>query len=164
MSKEILKTKRLRLRHFMAKDLETLYRYRNDQRCAKYQTWVHKSKPELELFFLELEAKQLGDGWYQLAVTRLVDDQLVGDIFLDFDAHSITIGYTIDYLYHRQGFAFEMLSDLITYLKNNYKQKQLLAKVFKDNTASSNLLLKLGFSLVGTIKKEATDIYSLLIK
>ena len=156
---KILKTKRLILRPFQDKDLPVILRYRNDERCAKYQTWQDRSLKELQSFFYAVKSKEVGDDWIQLAVARRIDDLLVGDIYLAFELHNISLGYTIDYLYHRQGFAFEILSETIKYLREKYPSKQITAKVFTGNIASIDLLLKLGFKKVGIIEKEDTYVY-----
>jgi ribosomal-protein-alanine N-acetyltransferase len=153
-------SKRLVLRPFNENDLDTLYRYRNDERCAKYQTWTSRSRQELSSFIDELKTRQLGVSWIQLAIALKTNNQLVGDIYLDFDLHTISLGYTIDYLYHRQGYAFEIIQELLIYLGNNYPHKQVVAKVFTANQASINLLLKLDFKKVGIIEKEDTYVYS----
>jgi ribosomal-protein-alanine N-acetyltransferase len=156
---KILQTNRLLLRPFKDKDLSIIFRYRNDERCAKYQTWQDRNIKELQSFFYAVKSKEIGDDWIQLAIARKLDDLLVGDIYLAFELHNISLGYTIDYLYHRQGFAFEILSETIKYLRTKYPSKQITAKVFTGNKASINLLLKLGFKKVGIIEKEDTYVY-----
>ena len=160
----ILETKRLVLRPFKTDDLETIYRYRNDIRCSKYQTWNDKTKSALKLFISSQKDKILGKGTIQLAIAKKDDNRIVGDVFLDFDVHTISLGYTIDYLYHRQGYGYEIISELLAYLTKNYNYKQVLARVFSNNHPSINLLVKLGFKKVGIIEKEDTIIYSYLLR
>jgi RimJ/RimL family protein N-acetyltransferase len=160
----IFKSYRLYVRYFKVSDLETIYKYRNDIRCFKYQTWADRSLAELTAFLFELRNKKIGKDWIQLAIVRSEDDLHLGDIYLSFDDSSISIGYTIDADYHRQGYAYEILEQLIKYLKENHKQKSILAKVFIPNIASINLLHKLKFKRVGTIKKDDTFIFEYLQK
>jgi RimJ/RimL family protein N-acetyltransferase len=160
----IFKSNRLYVRYFKVSDLETIYKYRNDIRCSKYQTWSDTSLDELKAFIYELRNKKIGKDWIQLAIIRSVDDLHLGDIYLNFDESSISIGYTIDADFHRQGYGYEILVELLKYLKDNYKQKSILAKVFIPNIASINLLHKLKFKRVGTIKKDDTFIFEYLQK
>jgi [ribosomal protein S5]-alanine N-acetyltransferase len=160
----IFKSTRLYVRYFKVSDLETIYKYRNDIRCSKYQTWADTSLDELKAFIYELRNKKIGKDWIQLAIIRSEDNLHIGDIYLNFDESSISIGYTIDADFHRQGFGYEILVELLKYLKDNYKQKSILAKVFIPNIASINLLHKLKFKRVGTIKKDDTFIFEYLQK
>jgi RimJ/RimL family protein N-acetyltransferase len=160
----IFKSSRLYVRYFKPSDLETIYKYRNDIRCSKYQTWADTSLEELKAFIYELRNKKIGKDWIQLAIIRSEDDLHIGDIYLNFDETSISIGYTIDADYHRQGYGYEILVELLKYLKDNFKQKSILAKVFIPNIASINLLHKLKFKRVGTIKKDDTFIFEYLQK
>jgi [ribosomal protein S5]-alanine N-acetyltransferase len=160
----IFKSNRLYVRYFKPSDLETIYKYRNDIRCSKYQTWADTSLNELKAFIYELRNKKIGKDWIQLAIIRSEDDLHLGDIYLNFDESSISIGYTIDADFHRQGYGYEILFELLKYLKDNFKQKSILAKVFIPNIASINLLHKLKFKRVGTIKKDDTFIFEYLQK
>jgi RimJ/RimL family protein N-acetyltransferase len=160
----IFKSTRLYVRYFKVSDLETIYKYRNDIRCSKYQTWADTSLDELKAFIYELRNKKIGKDWIQLAIIRSEDDLHIGDIYLNFDESSISIGYTIDADFHRQGYGYEILVELLKYLKANFKQKSILAKVFIPNIASINLLHKLKFKRVGTIKKDDTFIFEYLQK
>jgi RimJ/RimL family protein N-acetyltransferase len=160
----IFKSTRLYVRYFKVSDLETIYKYRNDIRCSKYQTWADTSLDELKAFIYELRNKKIGKDWIQLAIIRSEDDLHIGDIYLNFDESSMSIGYTIDADFHRQGYGYEILVELLKYLKANFKQKSILAKVFIPNIASINLLHKLKFKRVGTIKKDDTFIFEYLQK
>jgi [ribosomal protein S5]-alanine N-acetyltransferase len=160
----IFKSSRLYVRYFKVSDLETIYKYRNDIRCSKYQTWADTTLDELKAFIYELRNKKIGKDWIQLAIIRSEDDLHIGDIYLNFDESSISIGYTIDADFHRQGYGYEILVELLKYLKDNFKQKSILAKVFIPNIASINLLHKLKFKRVGTIKKDDTFIFEYLQK
>jgi len=160
----IFKSSRLYVRYFKPSDLEAIYKYRNDIRCSKYQTWADTSLDELKSFIYELRNKKIGKDWIQLAIIRSEDDLHIGDIYLNFDESSISIGYTIDADFHRQGYGYEILVQLLKYLKDNFKQKSILAKVFIPNIASINLLHKLKFKRVGTIKKDDTFIFEYLQK
>ena len=72
---------------------------------------------------------------------------LIGDIgihFLKID-RQVEIGYTLSPNYQGQGYAFEAVSSVITYLFSGLKKEMIIASVDKDNIKSINLLHKLGF-------------------
>jgi len=160
----ILTTKRLILRIFENKDLEKIHKYRNDIRCYKYQVYQHKTLDELIVYFNLLKSSKIGNGSIQLAIALKTTNLLIGDIFLDFTEDNISLGYTIDADFHRQGYGYEILVELLKYLKDNFKQKSILAKVFIPNIASINLLNKLKFKRVGIIKKDDTFIFEYINK
>jgi [ribosomal protein S5]-alanine N-acetyltransferase len=159
MNEVLFKSNRLYVRYFKEEDIRTLYKYRNDIRCYKYQTWTDRSLADLTYFILELKKRKLGKDWIQLAIVRNEDNLHIGDFYLNFDKHSISIGYTIDGDFHRQGYAYEIIVELLKYLKANFKQRSILARVFIPNLASINLLHKLGFKQIGIIKSEDTLIF-----
>jgi ribosomal-protein-alanine N-acetyltransferase len=59
---------------------------------------------------------------------------------------SATIAYTVGKEFQKQGFAFEALSATIAWLKSQLGTKKINAWVDTRNTASIELLKKLGFS------------------
>jgi RimJ/RimL family protein N-acetyltransferase len=160
----LFRTNRLILRGFDPQDLKSIYKYRNDVRCFRYQVYKDKTLEDLELYLKKLKSAKLGIGSIQLAVALKTTNKLIGDIFLDFTEDNISLGYTIDADFHRQGYGYEILVQLLKYLKDNFKQKSILAKVFIPNIASINLLHKLKFKRVGTIKKDDTFIFEYLQK
>jgi aminoglycoside 6'-N-acetyltransferase len=70
----ILKTDRLRLRHFQDSDLESFLAYRNDPEVARYQGWDVPYPREKALEFVEeMKAKDpLVQGeWFQAAIEEI---------------------------------------------------------------------------------------------
>jgi ribosomal-protein-alanine N-acetyltransferase len=61
---------------------------------------------------------------------------------------SATLAYTVGKEFQKQGFAFEALSALIVFLKNQFGTKKTRAWVDTRNTPSIELLKKLGFSQI----------------
>ena len=98
------------------------------------------------------------DGKKHLAIARKEDNFLVGDLFLSLADPTITLGYTISYHFHRQGFAFELLSALTERLHQLYPQREMVCCVEQENAASIALLQKLGFDSEGY----SSDIDSLI--
>lgn len=67
--------------------------------------------------------------------------------------------YTISYLHHRKGYAYEMLSALIDLLHAKFPCQEFICFVEPENTASINLLKKLGYEDMGYIEKIQSQMY-----
>ena len=87
--------------------------------------------------------------------------ELIGDLSIYFNNNTITIGYTISYKYQRNGYAFEILSNLIEVIHERYKNYEIVAMTDKENEASINLLKKLGFVNEGYEERVESYIFSL---
>ena len=138
-------TKRLRLRKFKEDDLEELYDYRNNDSCNKYQRYDDTSKEYLNNFIKVNKSSEFLLEEEQHFAIALRTGELIGDLSIYFNNNTITIGYTISYKYQRNGYAFEILSNLIEVIHERYKNYEIVAMTDKENEASINLLKKLGF-------------------
>ena len=67
----------------------------------------------------------------------------------------------IFYKYQRNGYAFEILSNLIEVIHERYKNYEIVAMTDKENEASINLLKKLGFVNEGYEERVESYIFSL---
>lgn len=96
----------------------------------KVQDWYQKMVSESRLF----------------AVKQADTKTIIGFVFVynepDKGAH---IGYLLGELYWNKGYATELLQGLIKFAIESREWTTLIAGVDKHNTASSKLLLKLGF-------------------
>lgn len=157
----IIETDRLILRNFKEKDINILHSYRNNISCSKYQRWEDSSKEYLIDFIEKEKLKTLNNDSLQLAIAHKESDDLVGDVFIAFKEKCITIGYTIDFKYHRKGYAYEIIKELINYLFNNFEDYEIVGLVHPDNKPSKNLLEKLSFECEGYVEKLDSLLYSL---
>ena len=140
-----LQTDRLILRNLSPDDLDTLYLYRNNADCARYQHWENTSREYLKDFiqkfhqcvFLSKEPEQ----HYAICLT---DNQLIGDLSCFYNEHDpcFTLGYTISYQFQRQGYAFEMLSKVLCAIEKQYPGMDIVGLVEKENVPSISLLKK----------------------
>ncbi len=145
---DFIKTKRLKLRQFQNQDLDLLFDYRNNLQCSQYQRWSDTSYEQLEHFIEKYQKDTFGSMTYeQHYAISLLDNHLIGDlsVFVNSAQKCITIGYTISYQHMRQGYAFEMLTSVLCYLKVHYPQHEIVALVEPENYASIHLLEKLKF-------------------
>lgn len=157
----IIETDRLILRKFKEKDIDILYNYRNNENCSKYQRWEDTSREYLINFIKEEKLKTLNSDSLQLAIAHKENDDLVGDVFIAFKENCITIGYTVDYKYHRQGYAYEITKELINYLSDNFEDYEIVGLVHPENEPSKSLLEKLNFESEGYVEKLDSLVYCL---
>lgn len=145
----MLQTKRLHLRNLCQTDVDTLFAYRNDSRCNLYQRYEDTSKAYLQKFvqdyshstFLSKEAEQ------HYAVILNTNCNMIGDISVFFTEadHCFTLGITIAPLFQKQGYAYELLNEVIVQIQNHYPSVDIVALIEKENSKSIALFKKLNF-------------------
>jgi len=141
-------TSRLMLRKLDRKDLLDVFNYRSLKSVSQYQSFLPTSLEDMEIFYRSMaRVPNIPNTWFQLAIILKNKNILIGDIgihFLKID-NQVEIGYTLSPNYQGQGYAFEAVSSVITYLFSDLKKEMIIASVDKDNIKSINLLHKLGF-------------------
>ena len=138
-------TERCRIRPFEENDIADFMSYRNNLEWMQFQGF--KGKKYLEYKAALLKQPNFNEG-VQLAVVNKKTGELIGDLYLKIEKSICWIGYTIAPEYARQGFAFEVVTQLLQQLQ---QAGLTLAKagVEQENTASIQLLKKLGFEQIG---------------
>ena len=145
----MLRTTRLHLRNFCHTDVDILFDYRNDSRCNLYQRYEDTSKAYLQKFvqdyshsaFLSKEKEQ------HYAIVCNTHCEMIGDIsvFFSEEDNCFTLGITIAPLFQKQGYAYELLNELIVQMQNKYPSVDIVALIEKDNIRSISLFKKLNF-------------------
>ena len=145
----MLTTERVYLRNLCDHDVQTLFVYRNDVKCNQFQRYDDTSKAYLQKFvrkyshcvFPSTEEEQ------HYAVIRKSEDAFIGDVSIFFTETDpcFTLGITIFPLYQRHGYAFEILSAIVTQLHLHYPTIDIVALIEKENIKSISLFQKLGF-------------------
>lgn len=145
----MLQTQRLHLRNLCQNDVETLFAYRNDIRCNRYQRYENTSKAYLQKFvqdyshstFLSREAEQ------HYAIILNADSHMIGDLSVFFSEadRCFTLGITIAPLYQKQGYAYELLKEVIAQMQNREPSVDIVALIEKENSNSLSLFKKLNF-------------------
>jgi RimJ/RimL family protein N-acetyltransferase len=156
----IIETKRLYLRYFVEEDYLTMYEYRSDKECGKYQLWKARTIDTIKAFLKEQENKTLDDNELQIAIIKKDGDVHIGDIYYCKKNNTITLGYTISPKHQRQGYAFEMISSFIEYLHQRFPECEFVAMIHEENIASYRLLEKLGFNCEGFVKEVDSIVFS----
>jgi len=168
-------TERLRLRRLVPADCPAMFAYRSDPSVVAYQTWEPRDLTEIERFVADQMKlhPDTPDSWFQLAITSLQTNELVGDCGLHFPAdeeQQAEIGITIAPAWQRHGFAAETVSAGFGYLFDTLDKHRVYASVDPRNTPSVALLERLGmrreahFRESFLVRGEWTDdlIYALL--
>lgn len=145
-----IETDRLVLRNVAAKDADIMHDYRNNEICAQYQRGQTRDHAGI----IELVEKRKNDvlsidAPCFVAVALKETDEMVGEIVVMPNEGTLSLGYTFSYKHHRKGYAFEALSALTDLLHARYPQWDFICFTEKENTASMNLLKKLGFQDMG---------------
>ena len=143
-------TERCRIRPFEESDLEAFMSYRNNLDWMQFQGF--KGKKYLEYKAALLKQPNFREG-VQLAVVSGQTGELLGDLYLKLEKNTAWIGYTIAPQFARQGYAFEVVTQLLSQLKQA-GLALVKAGVEAQNLASIQLLKKLNFTVIGNEENE----------
>jgi RimJ/RimL family protein N-acetyltransferase len=155
-------TERLLLRSVKLDDAKAIFSYRSDAVSNQFQGWIPKTVNDVSDFLKSRVSSTINvtGTWYQLAIVKKDDRQLIGDIgihFLDEGSHQVEIGYTLHRNEQGKGYAAEALSGTINYLFHELNKHRITASIDPRNEKSIRLVERLGF------RKEAHFRESLLI-
>lgn len=145
----MLHTLRLSLRNFCPADAQTLFAYRNDPRCSRYQRYGDTG-PEFLRGFVQAYAASVFPSRAEeqhYAVVRTADGVMIGDlsVFYTEADRCYTLGITVAPQYQRQGCAFELLTGVIARLRAYDPAADIVALIDRENAPSLALFQKLGF-------------------
>lgn len=152
MNPPVLKTENLVIRAFQRKDLEIFTQYRSQEMVAKYQSWTNYTYQDAIELFEGMDYSTFGTegSWYQLAISSLDSDELVGDLAVHFiDQDQIEIGFTVSPQHQGKGVATEAVSSILRYVFGELSKHRVVATTDTKNTASYRLLEKLAFRREG---------------
>jgi RimJ/RimL family protein N-acetyltransferase len=145
-----IRTDRLVLRRFAARDAGAFRAYRDDPGIARWQGWDGCSRDEAEAFVAGMEVASYGlpGQWFQIAVAGRSDDRLLGDIgihVLAGEPRLAELGVTFAGGAQGRGHATEALDALIRRLFAAEARHRLQASIDPRNTRSVALFERLGF-------------------
>ncbi|BEP29883.1 GNAT family N-acetyltransferase [Helicovermis profundi] len=149
-----IETQRCIIRTFLEEDINDFMIYRNNEEWMIYQGFKGLSKEEYQEILMK--EFSLNDG-VQLAIEEKSNKHLIGDIYLKQCEDEFWIGYTINPIYARQGYAFEAAKGIMEWIKYT-GGKKIYAGVLPENIASIELLKKLGFKYTET-EEDGEKIY-----
>ena len=147
-----IETDRLTLRNVAVKDIDTMYDYRNNEICARYQRGQTKDYEGIVALVEQRKGDVMGvNAPFMVAVALKDTDDMVGEIVVMPKDGTISMGYTFHYAHHRRGYAFEALSALINVLHETYPEWDFICFTEPENEPSKALLMKLGYKDMGYI-------------
>ena len=155
-----LETERLVLRNVKPEDAVTIYDYRNNPICARYQRGQTKDYEGIVTLIENRKTDVLStDGNCFVAVADKQTDELLGEIVVMPSEETFSFGYTFSYKHHRKGYAFEALSCLMEHLHQRYPDWEFICFTDPENQASMGLLLKLGYKDLGYLPHRDSQVF-----
>lgn len=152
-----LTTQRLLLREINAEDAEGIYSYLSKEEVMKYYgreplKHLNEAKEITEIYSKNFEENR-GIRW---GIEEQDSKGIIGTVgFHNMrELHKrAEIGYEIHPDYWRKGYASEAIREALSFGFQELDLNRIGAIVFKENKASSNLLMKLGFEEEGVLKE-----------
>ena len=146
-------TERLRLRLVRESDIEDLLDINGNKEVTRFLPYDNWRSLADGLTWYERACSITATGEaLQFVIVESTSDRVVGSCLLfryDGKSASAELGYVMGQEYWNKGYTHEALSGLLSYVFRKYKLRSIKAVVDSDNIASSNLLLKLGFTHEG---------------
>lgn len=153
-------TKRLILRNVSANDVDTMFDYRNNEICSRYQRGQTKTHSGIEEFVQRRKEDTISvESTFMLAVALKETNEMIGEIVVMPNEKTFSLGYTFSYQYHRQGYAFEALTILIASLHEKFADWEFISFTDPKNEASIGLLTKLGYKDLGYIPSKESQAF-----
>ncbi len=140
------------LRRLRASDLAAFHAYRGDPVVCRYQDWSPMSEAEACEFIAGMEAAPLyrPGAWAQIAIARIEDDALVGDVglFVAADCSSAEIGFTLSPAARGRGYAAAAAAASIQLLFEHTAVPRVNGITDARNAASVRVLERAGMNRV----------------
>lgn len=144
-----METKRLIIRKFRPSDWRDLYEYLSDPEVVKfepYETYDENQAKE------EAENRSQMDCFF--AVVSKKNNKVIGNLYFDrSEFGAFELGYVFNRRYQRKGYAFEAATAIMEYGFTKLGARRIVAMCNPLNTASWNLLEKLGMRREGHLIK-----------
>lgn len=155
-----LESKRLLLRNVTANDVDTIFDYRNNEICSRYQRGQTKTYSGIEdLVQRRKEDRISTESPFMIAVALKDTNEMIGEIVVMPNENTFSLGYTFSYKYHRQGYATEALTVLINFLHEKFADWEFISFTDPKNEASMGLLIKLGYKDLGYIPSKESQAF-----
>lgn len=138
------------------KDTQRMHRYTSDEEVSRYIGWKLMNRMEETYEHIEIMKKREEAGSHLYASVILKESgELFGTAMLfdfNFEAGTAEIGYVFHKEYWGKGYGTRSVALVCDFAGQVLKLKSLSASVVDENTASSRILIKNGFTLKEQIK------------
>ena len=156
----MMETTRLILRHFTQADSVACFEnWGQDKELGKYII----SYPMKDIQQMEHLVEGLLSNEHAWLIVHKKTSAVIGYVTLDIPYEQLgigEIGYVIGEKHQKQGYASEALNCILEEYLVNRNLYMIEAKYNETNTASANLLHKLGFQIDGTLRDRRIDLDS----
>lgn len=163
----IFSTRRLRVRHFTARDRDNYFALQGNPEVMQYIR-PPKTRQESDLFFKEkILASSPRDYKGYWAVEEKDTGLFVGCfviIPLPDDPDKTQLGYSFLPPFWGRGFATEVTREGVNYFYNRTPLKEIYGITETPNIASQKVLLKAGFKLLGTKKEGEKELLVFIVR
>jgi ribosomal-protein-alanine N-acetyltransferase len=153
-----LTTERLLLRQLIAEDADAVFSLRNNDTVNQYLSRPKATDRNEAVAFIEKITKSIANNESLYWVICLKEEQqLLGTICIwniDKEKDTAEIGYELLPAFHGKGIMQEALTAVIDFGFNTLQLKTIAAYTVPGNIASSRLLEKNNFKLIGTAGEE----------
>ena len=151
-----LETERLQLVRLNKSYLDSYFSIMSKPEVMEYYGMEPLSKKEDALMIMDsLEKGRELNQSIRWGITLKESGQLIGTVGLNnlsLKSKRAEVGYELHPDYWRQGFTAEAVSSVLNYSYQQLDLYRIGAITYPANTASNQLLLKLGFTLEGTLR------------
>ena len=151
-----LETERLRLVKLNKSHLESYFSIMSKQEVMKYYGMEPLSKKEEAIILLEsMERGMELNQSIRWGIILKESGQLIGTVGLNnlsLKSKRAEVGYELHPEYWRYGYTTEAVSSVLHFSFENLELYRIGAITYPANTPSNHLLLKLGFTLEGTLR------------
>ena len=142
-------TPRLRVRPFIAGDLDAFVAYRADRDVARYQSWSDYTREQGRALIESMRGSRPGTpgDWYQFALEERTDKVLVGDLALQVnqsEPREAEIGFTLAPGQQGRGYGTEALQALLGYVFEELHLHRVIAITDARNAPAAALLSRVG--------------------
>ncbi|WP_367864217.1 GNAT family N-acetyltransferase [Pedobacter sp. WC2423] len=153
-----IETERLILREYVQADWVAVHEYASQENILVYENWGPNTQADTLIFIEEaLRQKEiLPRTSFELAIVLKEENRLIGGCGFRFDkqeAHKGNLGYIVNPLYWRMGYAKEATNGLIRFVASELSIKTIEATCDVLNLASQAVLKHCGFFRIKLIKK-----------
>lgn len=156
----LLETERLVLRNLLPEDAETMFDYRNNAICARYQRGQTRDREGIVRLIARRAEDVLSPHAPCMLAAALKDTgEMVGEIVVMPSERTFSLGYTFSHRHHRKGYAFEALSTLMEMLHQRYPGWEFLCFTAPGNLPSMALLRKLGYRELGYLPAKNSNVF-----
>lgn len=153
----ILTTDRLQLRQIQPEDAEAIFAIKSDLEVTKhYGQEPHRTLSNTLAWLQRLKESYEHQEDIAWGITLKDQNSVIGvGVLWNFDSsfHCAEIGYELHPNYGKQGIMTEALSAILTFGFVELDLHRIEANPLTENTASRNLLLKLGFTYEGNLRQ-----------